>query len=83
MLNVSVEQWAFCLLAGGIETQEFICNSKFALMVFLPAARGQEDRWFDGIIGKNTLQILIFLKNNASFSFYYFLIDFYFLVDFN
>ena len=52
-------------------------------MVFLPAARGQEDRWFDGIIGKNTLQNLIFLKNNASFSFYYFLIDFYFLVDFN
>ena len=43
-------------------------------MVSLPAATRRGDRWFDGIIGKNTLQILMFLKNNYSFSFCYFLI---------
>ena len=45
------EPCAFCLLVAGIETQELICNTKFALMVSLPAARRQRDRWFDGIIG--------------------------------
>ena len=51
-LNVSVEPCAFCLLVAGAETQELICNSKFASMASLPAARRQGNRWLDGIIGK-------------------------------
>ena len=51
-LNASVEPCAFCLLVAGIETQEFICNSKFVSMVSLPAAKRQGDRWLVGIIGK-------------------------------
>ena len=39
------------LLVAGIETRKLICKSKFALMVSLPAARRQGDRWFDPIIG--------------------------------
>ena len=46
----------------GIDTQELICNSKFALMVSLPAAKRQGDRWFDGIIGIK--YILTFLNDN-------------------
>ena len=49
---------------AGIETQELICNSKFASIVSLPATRRQGDRWFDGNIGKNTLHILMFLNKN-------------------
>ena len=33
-------------------------------MAPLTAARRQENRWPDGVIEKNTLQILIFLNNN-------------------
>ena len=50
-LNVSVEPCTCCLLVAGIETQELICNSKFALMVSLQTARRQGDGWFNGIIG--------------------------------
>ena len=50
-LNVSVESCAFRLLVAGIEAQELICNSKFALMVSLMAERRQGDWWFDGIFG--------------------------------
>ena len=42
-LNVPVEPCAFCSLVAGIETQELICNSKFALMVSLPAAKKRGD----------------------------------------
>ena len=41
------------LLVAGIETQKLICNSKFALIVSLPAARRHGDQWFVEIIGIN------------------------------